>query len=126
MWRNSLTPVRSALLGLTMLLLCGLAVHILAGCAPSMPRTYPVQGQVTVKGGKLAPKSTIIFQLASDPNVTADGEIQPDGTFTLATRLFGQSQDGAVEGDHNVLIHEGSVGDGPQAFRPLMVAKKSK
>ena len=120
MCRSSFTLAGWAWFGIIALLLCGWA-----GCGPRMPRTYPVEGKVSVKGGKLAPKSTIIFQLASDTSVTADGEIQPDGSFTVFTRLHGKSQAGAVEGDHTVLIHEGSGGTEEQkGFRPIVVAKK--
>src|SRR5262245_42327018 len=94
----------------------------LASCGPQIPKTYPVKGNVVVKGGKLARGSTIMFQLVLDTQVVADGNIQDDGTFTVTTKMYGRAKEGAVEGEHNVLISEPNKG-GPLAFRPIVVSK---
>src|SRR5262249_53358062 len=104
-----------------------------AGCGPKWPKTYPVKGKLVVKGGKLAKGSTIILQSASltqedGSAVSADGVIQDDGTFTVATKMFGKSRPGAVEGGHPVMITEPNpMGrDGQFAFIPIVVQQKAK
>src|SRR5437016_14514213 len=89
---------RGSLIALGALTLCGLI-----GCGPSLPKTYPVKGQVVVKGGKLREGSTIMFQLMSDVSVVADGDIEKDGSFTLTTQMYGKAKPGAAEGEYNVM-----------------------
>jgi len=113
--------------------LLALALAAPAGCGPRWPKTYPVKGKLTVKGGKLAKGSTIMFQSSSlnkedGSPVSADGVIQDDGTFTVETKMFGKSRPGAVEGEHTVMISEPNpMGrDGQFAFMPIIVQQKAK
>jgi hypothetical protein len=72
-----------------------------AGCSPG-PRAYPVKGKVVFKdNGKPLGSGTVLFESVADPNQRASGEIQADGTYTLANNV---GANGAVEGEHRVLI----------------------
>ena len=104
-----------------------------AGCGPQWPKTYPVEGKVIIKGGKLGKPATVMFQSTSlktenGAPVSAEGKIQEDGTFTLVTWMFGKSRPGAVEGEHSIFIAEPeTVGpDGGPAFVPIMVQQKAQ
>jgi hypothetical protein len=83
--------------------LVALALAGSAGCG-SGSKTYPVNGRVVFKGGKAVTDGRIQFQSTSNPEVRAVGEIQPDGTFSLATHKDGKSIRGAVEGQHKVVV----------------------
>ena len=116
-----------------LLLVLALALTAQAGCGPSWPKLYPVQGKVIVKGGKLGKPATITFQSTSlqredGTPVSAEGKIQEDGTFTLVTWMFGKSRPGAVEGEHSIFIAEPeTVGpDGGPAFVPIMIQQKAQ
>ena len=116
-----------------LLLVLALALTALAGCGPSWPKTYPVEGKVIVKGGKLGKPATITFQSTSlkredGTPVSAEGKIREDGTFTLVTWMFGKSRPGAVEGEHSVFIAEPETTgpDGGPAFVPIMIQQKAQ
>jgi hypothetical protein len=91
------------------------AALVLAGCGPDQPKTAVVRGKVTFQG-KAVPNGTILFMPASGPS--AQGEIQPDGSYTLTTFRKG---DGAVLGKHTVVIVAmKDMGDTlPEARSPL-------
>jgi hypothetical protein len=105
------------------------ALAWLAGCGPSFPKTYPVKGKVVLKGGgKLANGTHIMFQSASNSKedgtpVTADGAIEEDGSFTVATKMFGKQREGAVEGEHKVLIIE-PQGNAPFPKSQMIIVQK--
>jgi hypothetical protein len=86
---------------LVMVLLATLAWG--AGCTgDKTPRTYPVKGKVVYKSSKQPlTVGTVLFESVSEPKVQASGEIQPDGTFELASDL---GKPGTVAGEHRVLI----------------------
>ena len=118
---------------LALLAALALALTAQAGCGPRWPKTYPVEGKVIVKGGKLSKRSTIEFQSTSlkrenGTPVSAEGVIQEDGTFALVTWMFGESRPGAVEGEHSVLIAEPDTlsAEGQPAFVPIMIKQKAK
>jgi hypothetical protein len=72
---------------------------------------YPVEGQVQWKDGAPAKEiagSLVFFELA-EKQTSAQGIIQPDGTFRLTTL---NPNDGAAAGEHTVLLIE--VGRKPQ------------
>jgi hypothetical protein len=72
----------------------------LAGCGKA---TYPVQGVVQFEDGRPAvelARGFVSFQ-GLDRNVSAQGEIQDDGTFELSTF---QQGDGAFPGAYQVLV----------------------
>lgn len=79
------------------------AVALCFGCtADKTPKTYPVKGKVVYKSNKLPlAVGTVLFESASDPKVQASGEIQPDGSFELASDL---GKPGTVAGAHRVLV----------------------
>jgi hypothetical protein len=80
-----------------------LAAASLSGCAgDKTPRTYPVRGKVVYRNNQqpLA-QGAVLFESATEPKVQASGEIQPDGSFELASDL---GKPGTVIGEHRVLI----------------------
>jgi hypothetical protein len=70
----------------------------LPGCGSSRPETAHVTGKVTL-GGKALPHGTVTATPAKGRS--ANGQIQPDGTFVLSTYAEG---DGAVVGKHVVTV----------------------
>lgn len=82
------------------LLLPLLILSIAVGCADKKFKTYAVTGKVTFEDGEPAQFGRIEFY-QPDQDVTAYANIQQDGSFTLGTE---QEADGAVEGDHQVMI----------------------
>ena len=105
-----------------------LAVVLASGCGPSLPKTYPVKGKVVDPAGKPWAGGAIMFQLAADPRVVADGVIGADGTFTLTTKIYGKAKEGAAEGEHSVMVESGPVvgPDGQAGSRPAVVPRKYK
>src|SRR5262249_34016871 len=105
-----------------------LAVVLLSGCGPSLPKTYPVTGKVVDPACRPWTGGTIMFQLAADPRVVADGAIGADGTFTLTTKMYGKAKEGAAEGGHSVMAEGGPVvgPDGQAGSRPAVVPRKYK
>jgi hypothetical protein len=64
--------------------------------------TYPVRGKVVFPDGTPLPGGRVIAEPTDATHqVSARGEIQPDGTFELGTFT---DNDGALEGEHHVLI----------------------
>jgi hypothetical protein len=84
-----------------MALLAALALG--AGCtSDKTPRTYPVKGKVVYKSNQQPlTVGTVLFESVSEPKIQASGEVQPDGTFELASDL---GKPGTVAGEHRVLI----------------------
>lgn len=106
----------------------GLVFLAAAGCGPALPKTYPVQGKVVDPSGKPWGGGRIMFQLATDPGVVADGEIDKDGAFTLTTKMYGKAKPGAAEGEHSVMVESGPTTgpDGQPILRLHVVPKKYK
>ncbi|WP_165072933.1 hypothetical protein [Paludisphaera rhizosphaerae] len=76
---------------------------IFVGCGDSSSTppggmTVPVKGIVTYKGKPLA-QGTVVFE--PDAGREAQGEVGPDGSFTLSTFA---KDDGAVPGSHRVAV----------------------
>jgi hypothetical protein len=61
-------------------------------------KTFPVKGTVTYKGKPLT-RGTVRFE--PDAGREAEGQIGPDGTFTLTTF---QPGDGAIPGAHRIAV----------------------
>jgi hypothetical protein len=77
---------------------------MLAGCGGSSfstPATYEVKGRVLLASGKPLAAGRVTFVAADGLLPQASGEIQPDGEFSLTTRVPG---DGAVPGKYKVRI----------------------
>jgi hypothetical protein len=102
------------------------AVAGLAGCGPSIPKTYPVKGKVVLKGGKLTAGTHIIFESKGNSEIRADGTVQDDGSFTVATKMYGKQKDGAVEGEHRVMIIEPKGTTGFVKSRMITASKPVK
>ncbi|MCR9197346.1 MAG: carboxypeptidase regulatory-like domain-containing protein [Planctomycetaceae bacterium] len=86
------------------ILLCVLG----AGCGSDQLPTVPAGGKVVIAGGEPVRLGTIEFE-SVEHGITASGRIQQDGSFTLGT--YGSS-DGAVPGEHRVIILQMVINDG--------------
>src|SRR5262245_36248355 len=85
---------------------CALAALTLTGCGD---RLYPVRGTVTLDDGTPVTKGMIICErFEGGPAVSAQGAIQPDGTFRLGTTKPG---DGLPVGKYRVLINAMDLSD---------------
>ena len=95
------------------------------GCgekASNLPITFPVTGVVTdVKGTPLRGGS-IEFQAKENQELLAVSNISEDGSFSLTTYLNGESEAGAVAGEHQVTVHTEQVEHGDSTS---MTLKKS-
>src|SRR5690242_12070160 len=85
-----------------------------AGCGD---RLYPVRGTVTLEDGTPVTKGMIVCERfeGGDP-VTAQGSIQPDGTYRLGTTKPG---DGLPPGKYRVLINPMDLSDVPDDQKDL-------
>ncbi len=91
---------------------------LLIGCGDSSPPVYKVTGTVTFNDAPL-PTGTVLFvPKAGGP--TAQGEIGPDGKYTLTTFRSG---DGAVPGMHSVMV-TAMKDNGPTAGHTPLVPEK--
>ena len=79
-----------------------LGIVLLAGCGSGHPATYPVQGKVTFPDGSPLKDGTVEFRSKTPElkNLNAQGTIT-DGSFTVGTFV---PNDGAVEGEHEVVV----------------------
>jgi hypothetical protein len=72
------------------------------GCGGRKLPTYPARGKVVFADGTPLAGGTVEFcPVESEKAVTARGQIQLDGSFGLGTF---QLDDGAIEGEHRVLV----------------------
>jgi hypothetical protein len=98
----------------------------LTGCGPSLPKTYPVTGRVVQKNGRAFTGGSVTFKSVSDETIIADGEIGPDGTFSLRTKMHGLDKPGAAAGEHHVMVEDPKrnvAPDGQLRITPLLVSK---
>lgn len=102
---RTLCPIRLMLIAMTTLVL--LFVFSLPGCggkpAPPIPKTYPVSGKVVASHNQIPTGSMIQFQ-PQDAALTAQGQIEADGSFKLGVFFHGNVLGGATEGSHHVTI----------------------
>jgi hypothetical protein len=78
-----------------------LVLALAAGCGSA--NTYPVRGKVIFKDGAPLPGGQVVFRPVDEKlQVSARGDIQPDGRFALGTYKEG---DGAVPGKYQALIN---------------------
>lgn len=81
------------------------------------PPTLPARGAVLGADGKPLTGGTVELR-ASTPNApTVIGEIQADGTFTLATVFDGRRVEGAPEGEYRATVFPPMGRD--QSVRPI-------
>jgi hypothetical protein len=99
------------------------ALLAVVGCGSSGPTTYPVRGKVAYKGpgdvGQLA-GGQVHLESVSEPKVTASGEIEADGAFTVWCYLEGKDREGVPAGEYRVCVRPPKDGsDGPRRGGPL-------
>lgn len=84
-----------------------LGVTLLAGCRAKRevtpPDTFPVRGKVVTAGGRVPVGLEVQFS-PEDPEKTARGFVQEDGTFSLQTRYMGVVCEGAAAGTYRVML----------------------
>jgi hypothetical protein len=81
----------------------------LAGCGSNVPKTYPVKGKVVFKGkGDVARLSGhhVRFESVSDAKLSAVGEIEDDGTFSLGSFIDGKALPGLPEGTYKACLEQ--------------------
>src|SRR5262245_27685668 len=85
-----------------------LALLMTVGCgdsSPPLPKTFPVSGKVTYKGGEPLKGGLVQFQSAAEPDLTITGDIKPDGNYTLTTmNRQGNKVLGAAAGEYHVSL----------------------
>ncbi|MFO0806329.1 MAG: hypothetical protein U0791_24765 [Gemmataceae bacterium] len=76
------------------------------GCGDSGPKTYPVNGTITLPSGDSSPLAghNIEASLDGEPTVRASGVIEPNGRFKLETLQNGKVVTGAREGTYKVRL----------------------
>lgn len=96
----------------------------LVGCGTKHDATYPVSGKVVFDDGKpFTAGGVVMFEsiaVGDQPVYTAAGAIAADGTFRISTF---QEGDGAVAGEHRVLVRAKRDADD---FGKLGVVQPSK
>lgn len=100
-------PVRrAALLSIAPWLALMVAANLGCERGPQLPKTYPVSGKATMKGGQpwTLGGASLTFQLTSDPSVVAVGIIDQQGAFTVTTNMYGKEKAGAAAGEHTVMV----------------------
>lgn len=110
------------------MILCAVSLSIVVGCGPKIPKCYPVSGKVMWKGGKSFKAGTITFLHKAEPEIIAIGEIGADGSFTVSTKMFGQSKDGAPEGEYTVMVEDPAKNvapDGQMQIKPILAMNSS-
>ena len=89
-------------------LVCLCVIASLAGCASDQVPTWPTTGKVVFADG--SPVRTGTIELESQAHeLSASGRIEEDGTFVLGTYDL---DDGAVAGDHAVIVVQFILNDG--------------
>lgn len=95
---------------------------LVAGCGQAPPRLHPVGGVVVTRTGRPMTGATVEFRSVADPALAAIGEVQPDGTFTLATRVGNRRLPGAVAGPHHVTVIPPMSGAKARSVQPTQLA----
>lgn len=80
--------------------LAGVSLVGTSGCGLNKPRTAVIKGKVEFEGGdvRLLAGGHVEAVLTGDRRIEARGEIQADGSFTLATLHAGKIVNGARKG----------------------------
>src|SRR4051795_1119568 len=83
-------------------MLIGLVPIVAIGCGEDdgIGQRYPVSGKVTYKGEPVA-KGTVGFVPMDSGGRVANGDLQPDGSYTLTTHT---PRDGALPGKYRVSV----------------------
>src|SRR5262249_38168987 len=102
-------------------------IAVLAGCAEpgsALPKatTYEVKGQVLLRDGKPLSKGKVVFVAQDPPALSANGDISPDGTFSLSTL---GNDDGAGPGSYKVRTEPAPKDvEGPKGVKNLKFPSK--
>lgn len=88
--------------------LLNILIFFAAGCGSDQLPTYKVSGQVVFDNGRPVRHGIIEFTSVQH-GTTASSRIQHDGSFTLGTY---STDDGAVAGDHDVIVVQMVIADG--------------
>ena len=89
----------------------------------ALPVTHPVTGKV-VQDGRPMTGGLVQFRSKSDPNLSASGDIAPDGSFKLSTIVEGTKLPGAPEGSYEVMVVPAMGAN--QAARPVTLPQPYK
>lgn len=95
-----------------------IAIAVLSAGCDGAPKTYPVTGKVTLKGGRPLVGALVEFETSvGGKRVTAHGETKEDGTYQLQSPGLGE---GAVAGQHKIIVSPpgrdpGNFGGAPPA-----------
>ena len=90
----------------------------LSGCGDSGVPTYRAGGSVKFPDGRPLKAGIVSFQpIDSSVRVSTRGYLREDGSFELSTFKQG---DGAIEGEHRVLIMPQGPHEGPQPGKPAL------
>ena len=99
---------RVSLPGGALLTLFLLGLVVSPGCSNSpsvtLPTTFPVTGKVVTRTGQPVTEGVVQFHSKTDSSITAIGEIGPDGSFSLNTRVDNYELPGTIEGPHEVTV----------------------
>lgn len=92
----------------TISLLLVLSTPLLCACGSGRPKPYPVSGKVGFADGSPLAGGSIMFRSVGEGKdvFNARGLIKEDGTFTMTTF---EPNDGAVAGEHQVMVRESGV-----------------
>ena len=91
------------------------AMLVSVGCgqkASSLPETFPVTGTVRDASGTPLGGGSIEFLAKQNQELLAVSNIAEDGSFNLSTYLNGESEEGAVAGEHQVTVYTQQVEHG--------------
>lgn len=84
-------------------LAAALGLLFAAGCGKgSQLEMIPVRGEVTYQGKPLTRGLVTYMPTKAGAGRTANGPIQPDGTFVMTTQ---KRDDGVVRGEYNIVVH---------------------
>src|SRR4051794_22970469 len=85
-------------------------LFVISGCGSGR---YPVTGRVTYGDGKPLEAGTVIGEATINGKpVSVQGNVEPDGSFTLGTARPG---DGALPGNYRVIVMPVALGDSEMA-----------
>jgi hypothetical protein len=117
MLTRSRNAVRSAAVG------AGAALLVAVGCGQDGPKTYPVNGKVVYKGAgdvaKLEGGRVHLESVSSEPKVTASGDIEADGSFSVWCYLESKDREGVPAGEYRVCVRPARGGDEPRRGGPI-------
>ena len=113
--------------GTAVLTLLAFVASGLAGCGgsekASPPTTYQATGTVLSADGQPVSGGMIEFRSTEGKPVSAIGQIQPDGSFSLSTLVDSTKVPGAVAGRHQVIVMPSppDTGDIQPIAQPVVV-----